>query len=236
MNQRTIRPSQRVALITGAAGGLGHTVATRFSEAGWRLALLARPRQLPQLADTFPEAVTVAAELLDAEATQRAVRSAFERTARIDALVHLVGGFAMQAALDLTPAELDDQLDINLRTAVHASQAVLPIMLAQGGGFIAAVSARAAVYGGARMPAYAAAKAALAGYLASLRAELSQRGIGVSVLVPMGAVDTPDNRAAMPDADPDRWIDPGELADALLFLADRGPRGRVAELRVSPPA
>ena len=85
------------------------------------------------------------------------------------------------------------------------------------------------------MAAYAAAKSAVAGWLRALDDELSGTGVAVSILYPMGVVDTPANRAAMPDTDPGEWIDPDELAAALLFAATRGRRGRVRDLAVHPP-
>jgi len=88
------------------------------------------------------------------------------------------------------------------------------------------------IRGGARTVAYAAAKGAVLGYLQSLRSEVEPRGVGVSALVPMGTIDTPANRGAMPGSDPAQWIDAGELAEAIHFLAGRGARGRIAELRV----
>lgn len=234
MTEPAPHAASRVALITGAAGGLGGAVAARFADAGWRMALQGRAGHLPRLASDFPNAHVVAADLLDPEATADAVAQVLERWGRVDALVHLVGGFAMGSALDLTADGLEDQLDVNLRTAVNAVQAVLPAMLERGSGSVITVASRAAVHGGARMPAYAASKAALVAYARSLRAEVEPSGVGVSVLVPMGTIDTAANRSAMPDADPARWLDAAELADAAVFLAGRGPRGRVPYLEVHP--
>ncbi|HET7359629.1 MAG TPA: SDR family NAD(P)-dependent oxidoreductase, partial [Rhodanobacteraceae bacterium] len=133
-------------------------------------------------------------------------------------------------------AQLEAQLDINLRTAFNATRAVLPHMLERGRGFVLGVGAAAALDGGASMGAYAAAKAALIAWLKSVDAELAPRGIDVSILYPMAAVDTPGNRRAMPKSDPALWIDPAELAATALHLATRGRRGRLREARVYPPA
>ncbi len=235
MNERPSNHDSRVVLVTGAAGGIGSHVARRFDADGWRLALLERPHNVDKVRDTFPEALTVGVDLTDADDTERAVQAVLAERGRVDALLNLVGGFTKQSALEPGNEALERQLDLNLRTAVHATRAVLPSMVERGSGFVMGVAAAAAVRGGARMPAYAAAKSALTGYLRSVRAEVEPQGVGVSVLVPMGTVDTPANRAAMRDTDPASWIDPDELAAAAAFLAGRGGRGRVRELRVYAP-
>jgi NAD(P)-dependent dehydrogenase (short-subunit alcohol dehydrogenase family) len=91
-------------------------------------------------------------------------------------------------------------------------------MLAAGGGRIVNVAAGAALRGGARMGAYAAAKSAVIRLTESMSAELKDRGINVNCVMP-SIIDTPQNRAAMPDADASRWVAPEALAEVMLFLA-----------------
>ena len=222
----------RVAAITGAAGAIGGRIAQRFAADGWQLALLDRPGHGNALRHAFPDASVAGVDLADASDTERAVREALERFGRVDALLNVVGAFAMQSAVDATDEDLDRQLELNLRTAFHATRAVLPSMLERGGGFVMGMAAAPAVRGSARMATYGAAKSAVAGYFRSVRAEVEPRGVGVGLLFPMGTVDTPANRKAMPDADPSSWIDPDELAAAAAFLAGRSGRGRVRELMV----
>jgi NAD(P)-dependent dehydrogenase (short-subunit alcohol dehydrogenase family) len=236
MNEQPSNDPARVALITGAAGGIGSRMARRFDTDGWRLALLERPRNLDAVRSAFPGALALGVDLASAEDTTSAVAGVLDSHGRIDALLNIVGGFGMQSALELDDAALDRQLAINLRTAVHATRAVLPGMLERGSGYVLGMGAATVVRGSARMPAYGAAKSALAGYLRSVRAEVEPQGVGVGLLVPMGTVDTPANREAMPSADPSSWIDPDELAAAAAFLVGRGARGRVHELRVYGPA
>jgi NAD(P)-dependent dehydrogenase (short-subunit alcohol dehydrogenase family) len=85
------------------------------------------------------------------------------------------------------------------------------------------------------MGPYAASKAAMIAYLKSVAAELEGKGIGVAILYPMAAIDTPGNRKSMPNADPNSWLDPRELAETILHLATRSTRGRVREVKVYPP-
>lgn len=222
----------RHAVISGATGGVGAVVARAFAERGCRLVLPARG-DAAALHDDFPDARVVQADLADPSDCRRVADAAEEAFGGVDALINVAGGFAMHSALDLAPEQLEAQLTINLRTAVHLTGAVLPGMVERGHGAVLGISAGAAARGGRRLPAYAASKAALEGYLRSVRAEVEPRGVAVSLLIPEGAVDTPGNREAMPDADRADWIAPRALADAAWFLASRGPGGHVAELRVA---
>ena len=235
MNERPSNDPTRVALITGAAGGIGSRMARRFGADGWHLALLERPHNLEKVREAFPGALAVGVDLTSSEDTAAAVATVLESRGRIDALLNVVGGFGMQSALELDDADVERQLDLNLRSAVHATRAVLPSMIERGSGFVMGIGAAPVVRGSARMPAYGAAKSALAGYLRSVRAEVEPQGVGVALLVPMGTVDTPANRAAMRSADPTTWIDPDELAASAAFLAGRSARGRVRELQVYGP-
>jgi NADP-dependent 3-hydroxy acid dehydrogenase YdfG len=78
------------------------------------------------------------------------------------------------------------------------------------------------------MSLYAAAKAAVASYLHAVQAEAGGSGVVTAVVYPMGVVDTPGNRRAMPEADRSEWIDPQEIARTLLLAATTGPRGAAA--------
>lgn len=226
-------PTQtRTVVIAGAAGALARRTTERFARSRWNLVLLARERHEGELRERHPDAMVVAADLADPDQAQRAVRAAEERFGAIDALLNLTGGFAMQAAVEVRPEDLYAQIDAHLKTVMFTTRAALPRMLERRRGFVLGVGAAQPIRGGARTGAYSAAKGAVLGYFRSLRSEVEREGVAVSVLVPMGTIDTPANRDAMPEADPAKWLDPGELAEAIHFLATRSPRGRIAELRV----
>src|SRR5690606_13012197 len=108
--------------------------------------------------------------------------------------------------------------DLNARSVLHTARAVVPPMLAAGGGAIVNVGAYAAGKGAARMAAYVASKATVVRLTESMAAELREQRINVNCVLPT-IIDTPDNRAAMPDADPARWVAPQDLAQVILFLA-----------------
>jgi NAD(P)-dependent dehydrogenase (short-subunit alcohol dehydrogenase family) len=226
----------KTALVTGASGALGASVIDAFAGAGWQLALVAHSEEgKAQLAVRYPESLALQADLRKPDSAQGAVQVTLERYGTLDAVLNLAGGFGMKGARELTASDVEKQLALNLSTAVNATQAALPHLLARGEGFVAGIAAAAARDGGAKMAAYAAAKAALAGYLKSLAKELEPQGIAVTVVYPMGALDTPSNRRSMPKADPSSWIDPEDVARGLLFAAQQSPRGRVRELVIYPP-
>jgi NAD(P)-dependent dehydrogenase (short-subunit alcohol dehydrogenase family) len=113
--------------------------------------------------------------------------------------------------------------DINVRTVVQTARAVVPRMLASGGGKIVNIGAYAAQKGGADMGAYAASKSAVIRLTESMAAELRAKNINVNCVLPT-VIDTPENRAAMPKADPNRWVAPQDLASVIVFLASDASR------------
>lgn len=216
----------RHVLITGAAGNLGRAVAQAFAAQGAALVL----------ADLKPEALqaTFGAEsarqrflgvnLLERDAVAAAVGGVLARIGRIDVLCHLAGGFRMgEAVHETSSATWDWLLDLNARTLLHAAGAVVPHMLAAGGGRIVTVGAYSARQGLAAMGAYTAAKASVIRLTEAMAAELREKNINVNCVLPT-VLDTPQNRAAMPDTDPARWVAPADLAQVIVFLASDAAR------------
>lgn len=224
------KTAPRNAVISGASGGLGPVIARHFAEQGCALLLPVRGDPA-EVEAAFPGAQVVSADLTKADDAQRVAEMAGASWGTTDAVINVAGGFTAGSALTLDAATLERQLDLNLRTAVNLTTAFLPGMVDAGRGVVLGVSAGAA--GGARnVPAYAASKAALEAYLRSVRAEVEPHGLGVSILIPQGTLDTPANRSAMPDVDPASWISLAAVADAAWFLATRAPGGRTAELAI----
>ena len=223
-------------IITGGAGAIAGHVARTFHEAGARIALVDIDEDhLTERAREF-DARALTADLTNLDATQRMVQQAIEKLGDIDGLIHTTGGFAMAPAHESEPDLYDRMFDLNVRTLFNVSRAVLPHFVDRGAGLLAGFSAAPGWHrsGGGGMSLYAAAKGAVAAYLHAVDDELGPRGIRTAVVYPMGVVDTPANRSNMPDADSADWIDPDEIAAALLFAATRGPRGKLSEFPVFP--
>src|SRR6185503_8189045 len=217
---------ERTVVITGAAGNLGRAVAEAFAARGANLVLVDLKNEALQRVFGAGDSrrLLAAANLLDQAQLDAMAMQAVERFGRIDVLANLAGGFRMgepvHATTDTTWKFL---LDINAGTLLHAVRAVVPRMLAQGGGRIVNVSAYAAQKGAAQMGAYIAAKSAVIRLTETLAAELRDKKINVNCVLPT-IIDTPENRAAMPDADPGRWVAPADLASVIVFLASDDAR------------
>jgi len=224
-----------VVLVTGAGGALGRAVQERLLRDGARLALLDRR---PPSSDPggSPRPWTAAVDLLDEAAVAAAVDRVEKEVGPVRSALLLAGGFATAPAAEADLAMLRGQLDLNLATAASVVRALLPRMSGRGEGTIVGVAAGQARRGGAGAAAYAASKAALAAYLRAVDEETARRGVRAVTVFPMGTLDTPANRASMPDADPARWIDPARLADVLAFVTRVGPRARLREVEVHPDA
>lgn len=216
----------RTVVITGAAGNLGRAVADAFAGRGANLVLVDLKNEALQRVFGAGDSrrLLAAANLLDQAQLDAMAMQAVERFGRIDVLANLAGGFRMgepvHATTDTTWKFL---LDINAGTLLHAVRAVVPRMLAQGGGRIVNVGAYAAQKGAAQMGAYIAAKSAVIRLTETLAAELRDKKINVNCVLPT-IIDTPENRAAMPDADPSRWVAPADLASVIVFLASDDAR------------
>jgi NAD(P)-dependent dehydrogenase (short-subunit alcohol dehydrogenase family) len=162
--------------------------------------------------------------LLERDEVKARIDALLGRILRIDALCHLAGGFRMGEAVHETSAATWDLLfDLNARTLVNVAAAVVPGMIAAGGGRIVTVGAASARQGLAQMGAYTAAKASVIRLTEAMSAELREENINVNCVLPT-IIDTPQNRAAMPGADPARWVAPADLARVIAFLASDAAR------------
>lgn len=232
----TTRPLDgHVYVITGASGALARAVIERFAAAGAQLALV--DLHTDGLTDRARAlgGIALGGDLTRLEDAQAAICDTLDHFGRLDGVVHTVGGFAYGPVHEASPATLAKMVALNLTTTFAVTRAVLPHLRSQGRGFLGVVSAGQAWHGGAaNVAAYAASKAAVATFLHSVDAELTGTDVHVGIVYPMGVIDTEANAAAMPDADRSTWIDPAALADAFLFAATRGPRGRTLDLPVYP--
>lgn len=218
----------QVALITGAAGALGQAVAAVLQGEGAQLALLARRKE--DLEAAYADAagaerqLFVAADLLDMTQLEHAVAQTLDRFGRIDILCNIAGAFTMgEPVHDTDDRTWDAMFKVNVRTMTNAVHAVVPHMLEARRGKIVNIGAYSAQYGAANTGAYIASKSAVIRLTETMALELRELGINVNCVLPT-IIDTAQNREAMPDADPARWVQPKALAEVIAFLASDAAR------------
>ena len=218
--------ADRTVVVTGASGNLGQAVADAFAQRGANLVLTARSVHAlaGHFGDETPARCHMAADLTNQADADRLASRALERFGRIDVLCNLAGGFRAGAPVHETSDETWRFLfDVNVRTMLCASRAIVPAMLAKGHGAIVSVAASAAQKGSAGMGAYSASKAVVVRLTEAMSAELREHGINVNCVLPT-TLDTPENRQAMPDVDPGRFVALADLARIIVFLASPAAR------------
>ena len=207
----------KTTIVTGAKGGLGTFVTESFLNAGATVIGVSRSIQ----ATDFDHAAFVAmpAELSSGEGARKVADEVVARFGRIDALVHVMGGFAGgKSVAETDDATFEKMLDLNYRAAFFIARAVLPQMRQQGSGRILAVASRQAVEPAATVGAYSASKAALVSLIRTIALENKDHCISANTVLP-GTMDTPGNRAGDPSADGSQWVQPSQVAAILLHLA-----------------
>ena len=205
----------KVVVITGASGALGKVVAEQALARGARVAGIDHvPAQVPA---TPIRLELGSVDLTDAAAAKKAIDAVASYFGKIDALVNIAGGFAYETVIDGDPKTWARMYALNVTTALNASRAAIPYLIASSAGRIINVGAMGALQAGAGMGAYAASKAGVHRLTEALAAEHKGR-ITVNAVLP-SIIDTAANRASMPTADFGKWVAPKELADVILFLA-----------------
>lgn len=223
--------SGKVAIVTGGTGALGGAVVRALLEAGARVeAPFRKAGELDRLRETAaiePKAPLGGAmlDLTDEAAVLDYFQAVAKDRGRLDILVNAAGGFGGGKPAYETPWSLwQQQLDLNLKTAVIASRAAAIQMAQQGDGAIVNVSSRPAAQDGKNLAAYAASKRAVLALTEAMAAELSDSRVTVNAILP-SIIDTPANRASSPGADFSRWPKAEEIARVILFLV--GPDARL---------
>jgi len=222
----------KIAIITGGGGGIGGAIADRFAREGAKIAVAdidanAANARADQLADKGTDAIAVTADVTKKTSIDGMVQATLQRWGRIDILVNVAGGADRKLVIDMTAADWDHVVDMNLKSVFLCSQAVLPTMLKQKYGKIVNISSIYGFTGNATRSSYAAAKAGVAVFTKSIALEVIKEGINVNAVAP-GRVATERVRshysdeawaAAVAQIPMGRTGTPEEIASAVLFLA-----------------
>ncbi|MET1754866.1 SDR family NAD(P)-dependent oxidoreductase [Novosphingobium sp. RD2P27] len=206
----------RSVIVTGGFGVLGQAVAEAFAANGDKVARI-----------DFAEKPHTAAEgaldlggidLTDAQSTRGALSKVVETNGGIDVLVNVAGGFAWETLEDGSIATWSKMQAMNVITAATITQLALPELKNSAAGRVVNIGAGGAVKAGTGMGAYAASKAGVHRLTEALAEELAGSTVTVNAILP-SIIDTPTNRADMPDADVSTWVRPEAAAKVILFLA-----------------
>lgn len=209
----------RMMVITGAFGVLGSAVAEAAGRQGYKLALLDYAPAPGVQADLVLGGV----DLTDPAAAHQAIDEVATKLGRLDVLLNIAGGFSWETVGEGDAETWARLFRMNVQTAANACRAALPHLKASPSGRIVNVGANGAIKADLGMGAYAASKAGVHRLTESLAEELKASGVTVNAVLP-SIIDTPTNRADMPNADPGDWVAPADLAAAILFLASEEAR------------
>jgi len=215
-----------VVIVTGAAGNVGTALATLLAARGVRVAALDRSAEAlaAKLGSAGVALSLPVNDLTDPAEAKAAVEQVAAKLGRIDGVAATVGTFAMAPVAESAPEMWEKMLRINLISVLTVFSAALPHLRAVGGGSLVAIAAGAALRAPGGMSAYAASKSAVLRLVESLADEAKGDRVRVNAVLP-GTIDTPQNRAAMPDADPAKWVTATQVAEVMAFLLSEAASG-----------
>ncbi len=204
--------SNRVVLVTGAAGALGKAVVEIFATGDATVAQL----DVVPIDNAHYSAVC---DLTDSENCKEAVAAIVDSLGAIDVLANIAGGFTMgETVHEISDETWDFMFGLNAKSVINMARAVLPVMLPRQSGKIVNIGARAGLRGAPNMAAYSASKSVVMRLTESLADELKEEGINVNAILP-SIIDTERNRQDMPNADFNKWVAPAAIAEVVAFLA-----------------
>ena len=212
---------KRSVIVTGGTGGLGGAVVRAFLASGDRVVVpWIVAHESERMKQHFADALQAQQlTLIEADIAELdGARSVANAASDLAVLVNSAGGFAAGAHHETDLRVWDHLFRLNVRTAASMTHAALPAFFARGGGAIVNVAANAALDPPAGLGAYVASKAALVAFTRSLAREVADQGVRVNAVLPT-TIDTPANRAAMPEADFSLWTTPEQIAAVIHWLA-----------------
>jgi len=207
-------------LITGGAGGLGSGVTRLALSQGAQVVVPFRQEaEAERLQGSVPAEHLPSLRFIPADLTDEAtVISLIKAMPRLDALIHLVGGFSMGNTADYAYRDWKRDFELNVNTTFLVCKHGLPPMQAQNYGRIVTVGSRGAVMPAGQLAAYCAAKAAVVAFTQAIADEMKGTNVTANTVLP-SVIDTPANRDAMGSDQAEQWVKPTSLAHVICFLA-----------------
>ena len=206
------------AIVTGASGNLGQAVVKRFLAEGYHVTGTVVPNDPVVMEIKNPNFETAVADLMNEEAAQKFVDSVISKHGSIDAVILTVGGFAMGKVAETKTTDINKQFKLNFETAYNVARPVFVQMMKQSNGRIFMIGSRPGsdMKSSKGMVAYGLAKSLIFRLAELMNDEAKGHNVVTSVVVP-STIDTPQNRASMPDADFSKWVKPEAIADVIYF-------------------
>lgn len=209
--------SDKVIFITGASGGLGASVTQRFLASG--ATVIGASRRITPDEFPVPNFVAMPVDFTSDAAVRAAVDSIAQKYGKLDALIHVLGGFAGGKSVAETDDAVWNQMhDLNLNAAFYVLRAAIPHLRKSGSGRIVAIGSLTATAAHAGLGAYVTFKVALSTLVQTVALENKDAGLTANVILP-GTMDTPVNRKSMPNADFSQWLKTESVAELAFFLA-----------------
>ena len=208
----------KTVIITGASGNLGQALVKKFLSEGYKVIGTVIPNDRSGISINDSNFETMAVDLMNEDESEKFVQSVIEKYKTIDAAVLTVGGFAMGTIAESKMSDILKQYDLNFKTTYHIARPVFMQMMKQNYGRIFLTGARTGIdmKNSKGMIAYGLSKSLIFRLAELMNGEAKGYNVVTSVIAP-STIDTPQNRKAMPDADPGKWVKPEEIADIIYF-------------------
>lgn len=210
----------KLCLVTGAAGNLGTAVVESFLDRGYRVIGILSPRDQTPDKEGREQLEWRQADLLDESAVMTMMNEIKSQYRTIDVAVLTAGGYAGGSLQESSTAQVSKQYQLNFETAYNVARPVFEIMLQQDHGRIFMIGSKAGLDGHQAKGkiAYGLSKSLIFRLAEIMNTEAGHRNVVSTVVVP-STIDTPQNREAMPDADPSRWVKASEIAELIAYYA-----------------
>ena len=226
------RLNDKIALVTGAARGIGRGIAERFAAEGARVVVTdIREEEGAALAFSLGDRATWRRLDVREETQWEAVAGWLRATwGRLDILVNNAGLIRRADAVDFSEKDWDDVMNVNIKSAFFMSQAAGRHFIAQGSGKIINIASMLSFQGGIRVPSYTASKSGIAGITRLLANEWGAKGVNINAIAPgymatdntaQLRADEDRNKAILDRIPAGRWGEPSDLGGTAVFLASR---------------